>query len=74
MAPSQAATAAADSEARPVRARVRMSATSPAVATSSPIHRPGVARTCWEICTAASPNMTLANIAPPIPPRTCATV
>jgi hypothetical protein len=47
-APIQAATAAAESGARPVRARVK-SATSPAVATSSPIHHPGAARRCWEI-------------------------
>ena len=48
-APIQAVPAAAESGARPVRARVRMSATSPAVATSSPIHHPGAARRCWEI-------------------------
>ena len=47
--PIQAATAAAESGARPVRARVRMSATSPAVGTSSPIHHPGAARRCREI-------------------------
>ena len=45
-APIQAATEAADSEARPVRARVRITAISPAVATSSPTHNPGAARAC----------------------------
>src|SRR4051794_39151515 len=62
-APIQAATAAADSGARPVRARVTMTAMSPAVATSSPTHSPGAARSCVEICTAASPNMTFASSA-----------
>ena len=47
---------------------------SPVVATISPTHNPGAVRTCWEICTAASPNIVLASSAPPIPPRTWAMV
>ena len=73
-APIQEATAAADSEARPVRARATMTAISPAVATTSPTHSPTPDRAWSEICTAGRSNITLASSAPPMPPMTWATV
>ena len=73
-APIQDATAAADREARPVRARATMTAISPAVATISPTHSPTPDREWSDSCTAGRSNMTLASTAPPMPPMIWATV
>src|ERR1700760_485841 len=66
-APMYAPTAVADSAARPVLARVMMSAISPAVATTSPMRWPTVNRSLVEISNAARSNMMLARIAPATP-------
>src|SRR3977135_767559 len=71
-APMYAPTAAADRAARPVRASAKITAISPAVATTSPMKWPAVNRSLVEISNAVRSNMTFARTAPMIPPDTCA--
>jgi hypothetical protein len=73
-APMYAPTAAADTAARPVRARVKISAISPAVATTSPTRWPVVLRSLVAISNTRRSNMMLARTAPTTPPTIWATV
>ena len=73
-APMYAPTAAADSAARPVRARAKINAISPAVATTSPTRWPVVMRSLVAISNTRRSNMTLARTAPTTPPVIWATV
>jgi hypothetical protein len=61
-----------DAVADVVADRAYTSRMSPAVATTSPSHRPALLRSCRDQLTAANPNMRLARIAPPIAPAICA--
>src|SRR5689334_23251602 len=69
-APIYAPTAAADRPARPVRARAKITATRPAVATTSPTRWPTVTRSFVEISSTRRSNIRLANSAPRTPPDT----
>src|ERR1700716_3632788 len=71
-APMYAPTAAADSEAQPVRASAKITAISPAVGTTSPTKCPMVNRSLVKISNAVLSNMTFARTAPMMPPDTCA--
>ena len=73
-APMYAPTAAADSAARPVRARAKINAISPAVATTSPTRWPVVMRSLVAISNTRRSNMMLARTAPTTPPVIWATV
>src|SRR5689334_2478632 len=69
-APIYAPTAAADKPARPVRARAKITATSPAVATTTPTKWTAVMRSFVEISNSRWSNISLANSAPTTPPDT----